>query len=138
MYQIYEIGTQKIFAQIAQNALDAFDIQTAGLHFDTTSITVYGDYDCIDPPFEITYGHSKDKRPDLKQFVVSMLCVERNIPLLGVCHNCDSSNNKTLDNELLSNIGKHMAKHGLELGAFFYVADAAFVTEDNLIKKSSQ
>jgi len=136
MDQIYEIGTQKIFAQIVQNALDVFKIQTAGLHFDTTSFTVYGDYDCIDPPFEITYGHSKDKRPDLKQFVVSMLCVERNIPLLGVCHNGNSSD-KTLNNELLTNIGKHMAKHGLEPGAFVYVADAAFVTEDNL-KKSGQ
>lgn len=136
MDQIYEIGTQKIYAQIIQNALDVFDIQTNGFHFDTTSITVFGDYDCLDPPFEITYGHSKDKRPDLKQFVVSMLCVERNIPLLGACHNGNSSD-KTLNNELLSNIGKHMAKHGLQPGAFIYVADAAFVTEDNL-KKSGQ
>lgn len=136
MDQIYEIGTQKIYAQIIQNALNVFEIQTNGLHFDTTSMTVYGDYDCFDPPFEITYGHSKDKRPDLKQFVVSMLCVERNIPLLGACHNGNSSD-KTLNNELLSNIGKHMAQHGLEPGAFVYVADAAFVTEDNL-KKPSQ
>jgi transposase len=136
MDQIYEIGTQKIFAQVVQNALDVFEIQTTGFHFDTTSITVYGDYDCQDPPFELTYGHSKDKRLDLKQFVVSMLCVERNIPLLGACHNGNSSD-KTLNNELLSNIGKHMANHGLEPGAFVYVADAAFVTEDNL-KKSSQ
>ena len=48
-----------------------------------------------------------------------MLCVERNIPLLGVCHNGNSSD-KTLNNELLSNIGKHMAKHGLEPGASVY------------------
>jgi len=65
-----------------------------------------------------------------------MLCVERNIPLLGACHNGNSSD-KTLNNELLSNIAKHMAQHGLEPGAFIYVADAAYVTEDNL-KKSSQ
>jgi transposase len=136
MDQIYETGTQKIYAQIIQNALDVFEIQSNCFHFDTTSITVYGDYDCQDPPFELTYGHSKDKRPDLKQFVVSMLCVERNIPLLGACHNGNSSD-KTLNNELLSNIGKHMAQHGLEPGAFIYVADAAYVTEDNL-KKSRQ
>ncbi len=30
-------------------------------------------------PFNITYGHSKDKRPDLKQFLMSMLCVELDI-----------------------------------------------------------
>jgi Transposase len=137
MDQIYETGTQKIYAQIIQNALDVFEIQTNCFHFDTTSITVYGDYDCQDPPFELTYGHSKDKRPDLKQFVVSMLCVERNIPLLGACHNGNSSD-KTLNNELLSNIGKHMAQHGLEPGAFIYVADAAYVTEDNLKKVQTE
>lgn len=51
--------------------------------FDTTSISVYGDYEHSDTPFKITYGHSKDKRWDLKQFLISMLCVDRNIPILG-------------------------------------------------------
>ena len=34
-------------------------------------------------PFQITYGYSKDKRPDLKQFVLSTLCVDRAVPLWG-------------------------------------------------------
>ena len=60
-------------------------------HFDTTSMSVYGDY--LPPegtdqqeqavPFTITYGYSKDKRPDLKQFVFSTLCVDRAVPLWG-------------------------------------------------------
>ena len=33
---------------------------------------------------KITYGHSKDKRPDLKQFMTEFLCVERGIPMFGV------------------------------------------------------
>lgn len=131
--KIFETGTQKIFSALAQNAINTFQIDTRKVHFDTTSISVYGDYDVIDPPFAITYGHSKDKRPDLKQFLISMLCVDRNIPVLGTPKDGNASD-KTINNELLTHISKHMAQHRLQPGAFVYVADSAFVTGDNLEK----
>ena len=131
MDKIFETGTQKIFSQLAQNALTAFDVDPRRLHFDTTSVSVFGDYDLVDPPFDITYGYSKDKRPDLKQFLISMLCVDRNIPILGATKDGNASD-KTLNNELLTNISKNMARHGLQPGAYVYVADSAFVTKDNL------
>jgi transposase len=133
MDKIFETGTQKIFSQLAHNALKVFHVDPRRLHFDTTSVSVFGDYDLVDPPFEITYGHSKDKRPDLKQFLISMLCVDRNIPILGTTKDGNASD-KTLNNELLTTISKHMADHGLSPGAYVYVADSAFVTEDNLKK----
>ena len=136
MDKIFEVGTLKIFSQLAQNAITVFDIDPRRLNFDTTSISVYGDYDLDNPPFQITYGHSKDKRPDLKQFLISMLCVDRNIPILGATRDGNASD-KTLNNELLTNISKHMAKHGLSPGAYVYVADSAFVTEGNLDKADS-
>lgn len=134
--KIFDTGTQKIFSKIAQNSIAVFDVDARQVHFDTTSISVFGDYDVDSSPFDITYGHSKDKRPDLKQFLVSMLCVDRNIPIISTCHDGNASD-KTLNNELLGNISKHMAKHRLAPGAFIYVADSAFVTPDNL-KKSEQ
>ncbi len=134
---IFETGTQKIFGQLSQNAVGGFKIQPTGAHYDTTSITVYGDYAMTDEPFDITYGHSKDKRPDLKQFLVEMLCVERNIPLFGATRDGNASD-KTLNNELLSHISKHMARHGIEQGAFVYVADSAFVTRQNLEKAGTK
>jgi transposase len=133
MDKIYESGTFKIFSQLAQNAISVFKVDARRVHFDTTSVSVYGDYDLPDEPFKITYGHSKDKRPDLKQFLVSMLCVDRNIPILGATHDGNGSD-KTINNDLLTNISKHMAQHGLEKGAYVYVADSAFVTPDNLKK----
>ncbi len=131
--KMYETGTQKIFGQLSQNAVGGFRIQPTGAHYDTTSVSVFGDYDSTDEPFEITYGHSKDKRPDLKQFLIEMLCVERNIPLFGTTRDGNASD-KTLNNELLSSISKHMANHGIADNAFVYVADSAFVTADNLEK----
>ncbi len=136
MDKIFETGTLKIFSQLSQNAISVFDVDVRRVHFDTTSVSVYGDYDLADPPFQITYGHSKDKRPDLKQFLVSMLCVDSNIPIMGATQDGNASD-KTLNNELLTNISKHMARHGLAPGAYVYVADSAFVTPDNLDKADS-
>jgi transposase len=101
----------------------------------STSISIHGDYELTDEPFKITHGHSKDHRPDLKQFLISMLCVNRNIPIVGAPKDGNASD-KTLNNELLSNISKHMATHGLKPGAFVYIADSAFVTKNNLEKAS--
>jgi len=135
--KIFDTGAQAIFSELSQNAVKRFGIDSRKVHFDTTSISVYGDYDQSQEPFKITYGHSKDHRPDLKQFLISMLCVDRNIPILGATKDGNASD-KTLNNELLTNISKHMAKHGLEPGAFVYVADSAFVTEDNLEQATSK
>lgn len=129
--KLFDTGPQKIFSQIAQNAVGGFDVDARRVHFDTTSISVFGDYVFNDSPLKITYGHSKDHRPDLKQFLISMLCVDRNIPILGATKDGNASD-KTLNNELLGGISKHMARHGLKPGAFVYVADSAFVTPDNL------
>ena len=84
------------------------------------SISVYGDYDLANPPFQITYGHSKDKRPDLKQFLISMLCVDSNVPIVGATRDGNASD-KALNNELLTNISKYMARHGMSAGAYIYV-----------------
>ena len=129
--KLFHAGSQKIFSQISQNAIGCFKLDTRHHHFDTTSVSVFGDYDHPDPPLNITYGYSKDKRPDLKQFMVSMLCVDRNIPIIGKTQDGNSSD-KTLNNELLSHISAHMAEYGFSAGASIYIADSAFVTTDNL------
>ena len=129
--KLHDTGTQKIFSQISQNAIGVFDVDPRRVHFDTTSVSVFGDYVFDDSRLNITYGHSKDKRPDLKQFLISMLCVDRNIPILGTTEDGNASD-KTLNNVLLGSVSRHMSKHGLAPGAFVYVADSAFVTPKNL------
>jgi transposase len=137
--KVFETGTMKIFTELATRALVVFGIDKSGkvhVHYDTTSISVWGDYD-LDrsednpPPFLITHGHSKDHRPDLKQFLISLLCVERNIPIFGKLEDGNTSD-KTANNAILTNISKRMAEVGLEAGACVYIADSAMITEDNL------
>ena len=79
----------------------------------------------------MTYGYSKDKRPDLKQFVLSTLCVDRAVPVWGKPEDGNASD-KTLNTTLLSEIAQLLAQYGVQPGAYIYIADAALVTEDNL------
>jgi transposase len=136
--RLYATGTMKVFTACAVRADRVFGFDKRYVHFDTTSITVYGDY--LPPeeaagesevPFQITYGYSKDKRPDLKQFVLSTLCVDRAVPLWGKPEDGNASD-KTVNNTVLSSIATFLAHHGVTPGAYIYVADAALVTEDNL------
>src|SRR5499426_232631 len=135
---LYAVGTMKIFTACAVRADQAYGLDKQYVHFDTTSISVYGEYlppegqpDQPAVPFTITHGYSKDKRPDLKQFIFSTLCVDRAVPLWGKPEDGNASD-KTINNTLLSTIATFLGQHGVAPGAYIYVADAALVTEDNL------
>jgi transposase len=132
--RLYDVGTMKIFTACAVRAATQFGLERRYVHFDTTSCSVWGDYEFAetqDVPFSITYGYSKDKRPDLKQFVLSMLCVDRAVPIWGKPEDSNASD-KTLNTSLLSEIAQTLARRGVAPEAYIYIADAALVTEDNL------
>jgi hypothetical protein len=57
-----------IVGSVGVKAISTFGLDVARLHWDMTSISLFGDYD--DPVggfIEPRYGHPKDRRPDLKQ-----------------------------------------------------------------------
>jgi transposase len=131
---LYDMGTMKLFTACAVRAVMRFGLERRYVHFDTTSRSVWGDYQFAEEqalPFHVTYGYSKDKRPDLKQFVLSTLCVDRAVPIWGKLEDGNASD-KALNTTLLSEIAQLLARHGVAPGAYIYIADAALVTEDNL------
>jgi transposase len=74
--KIYRAGPEGVFMRITFKAY----IEYSGrfLHNDTTSINLQGEYkheegDLDAIPIEITHDFSKDGRPDLKQFVISLV-----------------------------------------------------------------
>ena len=82
--RIYEYGTWKIFSEVCVQAFRSFGVDCSVVHHDTTSVSVWGEYESsANDPLHITHGFSKDKRPDLKQFMLSLLCVEGNLPCHG-------------------------------------------------------
>ena len=82
---IYEANPTLLFSQIAYQAAKIHNIDTSVLHGDTSSKIMFGSYDPIDgQPDIVKYGYSKDKRPDLKQLMYSLLISnEGNFPLFG-------------------------------------------------------
>jgi transposase len=134
--KLYETGTMKLFTEIAKRAVERFGVSCGHVHFDTTSGSVFGAYSGEpqrenEVPYAMTYGHSKDRRPDLKQFLIAMVCVEGNVPIFGASEDGNASD-KTVNNELLTTISSRMATFGLAEGAFIYIADSALMTEENL------
>jgi transposase len=132
--RLYDFGTMRLFTACAVRAALRFGLERRYVHFDTTSRSVWGDYEFAetqDLPFQVTYGYSKDKRPDLKQFVLSTLCVDRAVPIWGKPEDGNASD-KSLNTTVLSEIAHLLAQYGVQPGAYIYIADAALVTEDNL------
>jgi transposase len=131
--RIGRTGTGPIFSSIALTAAKLFNIDTSHVSHDTTSRIMYGHYDFYEDsedehPFEITYGFSKQKRPDLKQIVHSLLCVDHGIPIYMKTESGNASDMKISENILKWVVGS-MRKFGER--NMLYVGDSSLVTEPN-------
>lgn len=132
--RIHEKGTLKLFTEVSLKAASVFNLDTSKCNFDTTSVNVWGAYEDSKPNAKaphITYGYSKDKRMDLKQFMVSMLCVEGNIPISGKMQDGNSSDEK-LNNEELQRIGTLLSPLKENIGNLIYVADCKLINAGNM------
>jgi transposase len=76
----------------------------------------------------ITYGHSKDNRPDLKQIVYGLTVSKDGIPVLGEVL-AGNTSDKTWNQGMIQTLRETL---GLELAQLIYVADSAMVTKENL------
>lgn len=85
---LHDAGVTEVFAQISAHALKQYGVQVRFAHGDTTAFSLHGEYkvdenepneDDEPQPITITYGHSKDHRPDLKQAILSMICANQSL-----------------------------------------------------------
>jgi transposase len=73
---LFDADRASLLTAVVLRAISEFSIDTSQLHNDSTSVSVHGAYrDAVGterggkPTSVITFGHSKDHRPDLKQLV---------------------------------------------------------------------
>jgi transposase len=73
---LFDADRASLLTAVVLRAISEFAVDTAQLHNDSTSVSVHGAYhDAVGterggkPTPAITFGHSKDHRPDLKQLV---------------------------------------------------------------------
>lgn len=63
----------RIVGSIGAKAIDVFGIDVTRMHWDMTSISLYGAYPTVDEDHPApAYGHPKDRRTDLKQIQAGM------------------------------------------------------------------
>jgi transposase len=129
--RIFDYGTNKLLTAVVVKGLAQARITESLVHFDTTSVRVWGDFKPEeDDPFLLARGYSKDKRPNLNQFVLSLLTVKGGLPVRFTCENGNESD-KTINTSVLENISNYFSTYGLPRMKA-YVADSALVTKTNL------
>jgi len=86
----YRAGTTKIFTAIALKAAQKFQVEMNSVHLDSSSISVEGEYKNLQKKsqgieaessdresemkaLKIVHGYSRDRRPDLKQFIIDTI-----------------------------------------------------------------
>ena len=77
---LYEAGVTEVFYKVAAHALQVYGSLSKFVHLDSSSFHLHGAYDPEEPEREaisITYGYSKDHRPDLKQVVVQLITTHK-------------------------------------------------------------
>jgi transposase len=73
---LYEAGVTEVFYHVASHALQVYGLRPDFVHLDSSSFHLHGAYDVREPEREaisVTYGYSKDHRPDLKQVVMQLI-----------------------------------------------------------------
>lgn len=122
-------GCHEVFSTLCLRAIYQEQIPLKFLHNDTTSISVYGDYEDDYDELLITQGYSKDKRPDLNQFLYGLSVTPDKVP---VCAEVKSGNtdDKTWNFDFIEKLASSLKPEVLQ--EIIYVADSALVTEDNL------
>ncbi|MCK4269729.1 MAG: IS1634 family transposase [Methanogenium sp.] len=127
---IYEFGPTELYSHIvAENLIDTEYGQRC-VHVDTTNFSVYGDYpDSGEGTIDITYGHAKDKRTDLKRFTYGLAVENKGIPLYFEAFSGNASDKKTI-----LDIVEKLTKNLKSKEKTYYIGDSAFYTT-NAIEK---
>lgn len=133
MDDIYEISCSLLWTKIGLNTIEKFDILTKFSHLDSTSISVEGKYNSENNSTElsenvikITQGYSRDKRPDLNQFMMDLMVSNDGDVPLGMRIGDGNESDKTVFPKFILDYQKNM---NLET---IYVGDSALYTAKNL------
>ena len=77
--QLFDADRGSLLVELMLGVISEFRVDTSQLHNDSTSISLHGDYVAADgrahagkPTVTAALGHSKDHRPELKQFVLTL------------------------------------------------------------------
>ena len=131
----FEADGRILLSEIALKAFELYGIKINNINFDTTSKILWGEYESPDSKLgqiNITFGHSKQKRNDKKQLKMAIGCSNGVIVDAKVLSG--NKDDKTYNNENLTEVYDVLKSHNVDMNEFHYIADSSAFTEDNLRK----
>lgn len=139
----------KIFLAISSQAIKKFNISLNSSHLDSTSLHLHGEYNTNLPDvtfdnnslngqikspqsIEITYGYSRDHRPDLKQFIIDLISSgDGDIPIFLKSASGNQSDSSSFANIFLE-YKERIKKEEIHSENSLMVADAALYNAKNI------
>jgi transposase len=91
---LYTKSLEAIQGAISCHIVEEFELKLDEIHYDTTSVSLWGTYDASvqQSAVVITFGYNKDHRPDLRQVVVGMaVSGDGGVPVISGTHNGNTS-----------------------------------------------
>ncbi|MDO9534107.1 MAG: IS1634 family transposase [Bacillota bacterium] len=117
-----------------------YGIAVKNINYDTTSF-LWGEYERISTdqegeivPISIDFGHSKGKRNDKKQIKIGLGTTNGVVTDAKVLSG--NMDDKTYNKENIEDVDKLLTQMKVDRSDFYYIADSALFTEEN-IKKAS-
>lgn len=126
---LFGYGIGDLDMLITGNMIDVFQIQSQACHNDTTSVSMSGNADNnkTEHSIQVTFGHSKKHRKDLKQFVWSMsVSSDHAFPLFQQAYSGNTADVTTYIEQwqrLIDLLGRR---------DFLYVADSKLITHQSM------
>lgn len=144
MDKLFLKGLTEIFLVISLNVMKKFNVSLKSSHLDSTSLHLHGEYNTSLPDvivhenssdseiqspqaIEITYGYSRDHRPDLKQFIIELISSgDGDIPIFLKSASGNQSDSASFAKIFLE------YKEQIQIDNSLMVADAALYNATNI------
>ena len=126
---LWATGLDRIYGIVVSQAIHRYALELARLHTDATSLKVYGAYERdegTEGPL-ITFGYSRDHRPDLKQLLFGLTVTAEGVPVWG--HVTDGNQSDSTEHRFhITQLRQHLP----DLGAPLLVADSKFFAGETM------
>lgn len=120
---LWRTGLDRVYGAVISQAIRHYALELTRLHTDTTSLKVYGAYE-RDEGEEgplVTFGYSRDHRPDLKQLLFGLTVTAEGVPVWG--HMTDGNCSDSVEHRFhITQLRQHLP----DLGEPLLVADSKF------------
>lgn len=126
---LWTAGLDRLYGAVVSQAIHRYGLELARLHTDTTSLKVYGAYEreADEEGPLVTFGYSRDHRPDLKQLLFGLTVTAEGVPVWG--HVTDGNRSDSTEQRFhITQLRQHLP----DLSEPLLVADSKFFAGETM------